>query len=100
MEKFRDEFIQNMKHYRDVNKISQAKLAELCNCGIGTIGSIESGRQFPSFDLLFRISEVLNVHPADLFLRDASKTKQQMGKLLKEELITRIDDFIEEYYLE
>lgn len=100
MKNFKDEFIQNMKYYREVNKVSQAKLAELCDCGTGTIGFIESGRQFPSFDLLFRISEVLNVHPADLFLRDASKTKQQLGKLLKEELFAQINNFIEKYYLE
>ena len=67
-------FIENLKYYRSKKELSQARLAELCDCGTGTIGSIESARQYPSFDLLFRMAEVLEIHPADLFLRGASKS--------------------------
>ena len=71
-------FIENLKYYRNEKGISQAKLAELCECGTGTIGSIEAARQFPSFDLLFRIADSLEIHPADLFLRDASKSDDEI----------------------
>ena len=78
MSSYQSVFIENLKYYRDKKGISQAKLAELCECGTGTIGSIEAARQFPSFDLLFRIAEVLEVHPADLFLRDAINSDKEM----------------------
>lgn len=78
MSSYQAVFIENLKYYRNKKGISQAKLAELCDCGTGTIGSIESARQNPSFDLLFKISEVLDVHPADLFLRDSSKTDDEI----------------------
>ena len=78
MTSYQTVFIENLKYYREQKGISQAKLAELCNCGTGTIGSIESARQFPSFDLLFRMSDVLEIHPADLFLRDASKSDEEI----------------------
>lgn len=78
MKSYQLAFIANLKYYRNKKDISQAKLAELCDCGTGTIGSIESARQFPSFDLLFKIADVLEIHPADLFLREASKTKNEI----------------------
>ena len=78
MTRYQATFIENLKHYRSKKGISQAKLAELCDCGTGTIGSIESARQNPSFDLLFKMSEVLGIHPADLFLRDSSKNDEEM----------------------
>ena len=78
MKSYQTVFIENLKYYREQKGISQAKLAELCNCGTGTIGSIESARQFPSFDLLFSMSDVLEIHPADLFLRDASKSDEEI----------------------
>lgn len=68
-------FIENLKYYRGIRKISQAKLAELCNVKPGTIGCIEVGRQCPSFDLLCRIAAALNINPADLFSRDATNAK-------------------------
>lgn len=78
MSQYQAVFIENLKYYRSKRGISQAKLAELCECGTGTIGSIESARQNPSFDLLFKISEVLEIHPADLFLRDSSKNDDEI----------------------
>lgn len=78
MSSYQAVFIENLKYYRNKKGISQAKLAELCDCGTGTIGSIEAARQNPSFDLLFRMSDVLEVHPADLFLRDSSKNDKDL----------------------
>lgn len=69
--------------------ISQVKLAILCNCGTGTIGGIEAGKAKPSFDMLIKIAEALNITPADLFIRDVSKTKIDIKKSLK----TQFDNF-------
>lgn len=73
---YQSDFVANLKFYRKQKNISQAKLAELCECSTSTIGCIESFRQYPSFDLLIKIADALQIHPADLFLRDCSKQKE------------------------
>lgn len=75
MSGYREEFIANLKYYRKQKGITQEKLAELCNVATSTIGCIESFQQYPSFELLFKIAEVLEIHPADLFLKEASNTE-------------------------
>ena len=95
MKSYQTIFIENLKYYREQRGFSQAKLAELCECGTGTIGSIESARQFPSFDLLFRMSDVLKIHPADLFLRDASKSDEEMKKHIEHILSNGLKNFLE-----
>ena len=57
----------------------------ICDCGTGTIGGIESGKAKPSFDMIIKISEALKINPADLFIRDASKSKQSFKDELKKE---------------
>lgn len=95
MKSYQTVFIENLKYYREQKGISQAKLAELCECGTGTIGSIESARQFPSFDLLFRMSDVLEIHPADLFLRDASKSDDEIKKHIEHILSKGLKELLE-----
>lgn len=73
-------------------------LAELCECATPTIGCIESARQFPSFELLFKIADALEINPADLFLRNASETVSQMKNILKGELIPMLENFVDERF--
>lgn len=73
----------NMKFYREKNNVSQTRLAILCDCGTGTIGGIESGKAKPSFDMIVRIADALKVTPADLFIRDSFKNKNEVKKQLK-----------------
>ena len=80
---------QNIKYYREHLGISQVKLALLCNCGTGTIGGIEAGKANPSLEMLIRIAEALKITPADLFIRDVSKTKIDIKKSIK----TQFDSF-------
>ena len=98
MNPHQEAFIENLKYYRSKKGISQAKLAELCECGAGTIGSIESARQFPSFDLLFRISEVLEIHPADLFLRDSSKTDKEIRSHIEHILSKGLQELLDKEF--
>ena len=83
MEQVLDVFRINMKYYREKSNISQTQLSIICNCGTGTIGGIESGKAKPSFDMIIKISNALKINPADLFLRDASKTKKEIYNNLK-----------------
>lgn len=100
MDGYFSDFIQNLKFYRSEKKVSQAKLAELCNCSYGMIGAIESGRAKPSFDMILSISSALNVHPADLFLRNTSATNTMMRHRLQNLLVPGIISLIRQNFPE
>ena len=70
MNNYQQKFIQNLKKYRKEKKLSQAVLAERCGVSTGTIGNIECGIASPSFDLLLKIAEVLEIHPAFLLAEE------------------------------
>lgn len=83
MENYLDEFRMNVKYYREKLGISQTQLSIICDCGTGTIGGIESGKAKPSFDMMIKIAQALKVTPADLFIRDISKSKTELKQELK-----------------
>lgn len=93
--KTQEEFIKNLKFYRNEKKISQEKLAEACDCATGTIGCIECGKALPSFEMIVNIAAALKIHPADLFLRNASTTVANTKEILREKLLPQIETFIE-----
>lgn len=95
MSDYFDEFRLNVKYYRDLKNLSQSALAIQVNCSNGLIGNIESGKAHPSFETIVSIADALNVHPADLFLRDSSKSKQQVKEYIKNTLHKEIDRIIE-----
>ena len=90
MQNYLDDFRMNVKYYREKLGISQTQLSIICDCGTGTIGGIESGKAKPSFDMMIKIAQALKVTPADLFIRDISKSKSQ----LRQELKTLFDSFL------
>ncbi len=83
MKDYLEDFRMNMKYYREKNDVSQTQLAILCDCGTGTIGGIESGKAKPSFEMIVRIADALKITPADLFVRDSSRNKNEIKKQLK-----------------
>ena len=95
MNEFQEDFVENLKFYRKQKGISQEKLAEMCDCATATIGCIEIYRQLPSFEMITKIAAALKVHPADLFLRNASSTVASTKEILLKELIPQIEDFVE-----
>ena len=92
---FQEEFISNLKFYRNEKSVSQEKLAEMCNCATGSIGCMECGKTLPSFEMIVKIAAALKIHPADLFLRNASTTVSNTKNLLKTKLLPEIESFIE-----
>lgn len=88
----------NMKFYRAKRNISQAQLAEECNCSNGMIGAIEAGRAKPSFDMILSIAEALKIHPADLFLRDTSISRTELKKQIQTKLIEDINTVLNENF--
>ena len=78
--------------------MSQLELSGICDCGKSTISGIESGKTFPSFDLIFRIAYALEIHPADLFLRNASQTREEVRKFFDEELSSKMQEMVEKKF--
>lgn len=70
-----DDFVGNMKHYRKQKNWSQSELSIQADISIGQIGNIESGKSKPSFENILKLAKAFKIHPADLFLRDASNQK-------------------------
>ena len=85
MDNYLDEFRMNVKYYREKLDLSQTQLSILCDCGTGTIGGLESGKAKPSFDMMIKIAQALKVTPADLFIRDISKSKTELKQELKQQ---------------
>lgn len=94
MDKYFDDFRMNMKFYREQAGFSQTYLSILCNCGTGTIGGIESGKAKPSFDMMIKIANALNINPADFFIRNASKNKKELRKCLESEFDSMLNKYI------
>lgn len=60
-------FGKKIREYRKNKKLTQAQLAELVNVDDKHISCIESGKSFPSPDLIERLCTALNLEPKDLF---------------------------------
>lgn len=99
MEDYFESFRLNMKFYREQKKISQSQLAIGADCTNGLIGQIEAGTTKPSFDRIINIAAALGIHPADLFLRNASASLGNVKGLLRAELLPQIENFIEKKIL-
>ena len=57
----------NIVYYRKKKKLTQLQLAELVEVDRSHISAIELGKVGVSFDVLFKLCEVLDVSPKDLF---------------------------------
>ena len=71
--------------------MSQLELSGICNCGKSTISGIESGKTFPSYDLIFRLAYALEIHPADLFLRNASLQREEVRNFFEKDIIEMVE---------
>ena len=74
--KLRKIFIDNLKKIRKEKKISQMRIAELCETSTSYIGEIEIGKKFPSVEMIEKLANALNIKACELFMEDYS---QQTG---------------------
>jgi transcriptional regulator with XRE-family HTH domain len=72
----------NMKLYRKVRGFSQSKLAERVNTATNYIAMIESGKKFPSPQMLENIASALEIDSPELF----SLKPSQVDSLMKFQL--------------
>ena len=69
-EEYREQYQQfglNVVYYRKKKRYSQTQLAELVDIHRTYVSSIELGKVSVSFDILFKLAEVLEVTPNKLF---------------------------------
>lgn len=95
MENYFETFRLNIKYYRDLRGMNQSELAVQADSSNGNIGNIESGTSKPSFDLILKIAEALRIHPADLFLRGASVSRDEMRKIIGKRLYRELDKILQ-----
>ena len=57
----------NVAYYRRARRVTQVRLAELVGVDRSHISAIEIGAVGISLDLIFKICEVLDIAPAQLF---------------------------------
>ena len=62
-----EKFGLNIVYYRKRKKLTQLQLAELADIDSSHISAIELGNVGVSFDLIFKLCEILDVKPLDLF---------------------------------
>ena len=101
-------FAENMKKYRKQAKLTQEKLAELCDTDYRYIGQIETGRRCPSLEYIGKIAAALNIAPYRLFYDEADTENEELTTLHREqkqkiktmliENVTRICSMIDEQY--
>lgn len=69
-EKYREQYIKfglNVVYYRKMHRLTQLQLAEFLDIDRSHISAIELGKVGVSFDLIFKMCEVLRIKPKDLF---------------------------------
>lgn len=80
-------FGRKIREYRKRKNLTQAGLAELVNVDDKHISCIESGKSFPSPDLIERLSIALKVEPKELFefyyLQDKTDLKKDIILMLE-----------------
>ena len=62
-----EKFGLNIVYYRKKKKLTQLELAELAEVDLSHISAIELGKVGVSFDVIFKLCEVLDVKPKELF---------------------------------
>lgn len=62
-----EQFGLNIVYYRKRKRLTQLQLAELVDVDRSHISAIELGNVGVSFDVLFKLCEVLEVSPKELF---------------------------------
>ena len=70
MTKVQECLAKNIKYYRKIAHLTQEQLAEKVETSTNYIGTIETGKKFPSPQMLERIASALNIESPQLFQTD------------------------------
>lgn len=98
MNDYANDFFDNQIFYRTQKGLSPLELSGICDCAKSTIGGIESRKNFPSFELILKIAYALEIHPADLFLRNASFQRKEVRDFFEKELSKTVKEMVEKKF--
>ena len=87
---FQEIFIMNMKEIRKNRKISQLKLADLCESSQTYISEIEVGKKFPSPDMIERIASALEIESYHLFQNKTLSDNKVLTPEKRQEIIDKL----------
>ena len=91
---FQELFIINLKHFRKMRKLSQLKLAGLCDSSQVYIAEIEKGKKFPSPVMIEKIAAALEMESYCLFQDGATGGSRVLTPLQRQEITDKISDFV------
>ncbi len=87
MENIKILFGKKLKELRKKNNLTQARLAELVNVDDKHISCIESGKNFPSADLLVRLCDAFKIEAKDFFefyhLQEPNDLRKSINSMVK-----------------
>ena len=82
----------NLKLYRKTLGMSQAKFAEMANITDNYVALIETGKRFPSINILERLANALNKDTIELFsIKTIKKSKKEE---IKTAILSDIDKIL------
>jgi len=97
--KLQDIFISNIKTYRAKLGLSQTKLAKRCDTISGYIWEIETGRKFPSIDMIEKIPSALRIEAHRLFVKDSHENPPPEAAVPAQKESSNFDIYDLELYL-
>jgi len=92
-------FGQRLKNLRKKRNLTQANVAEMVEVDAKHISCIESGKNFPSPDLLAKLAKAFKLHPKELFEFADFPTPVDLKKELIKMLDTATDEEIEKIFV-
>jgi transcriptional regulator with XRE-family HTH domain len=87
-------FANNLREYRRKRGLTQEKLAEKVGVSTHHIGMLELTRNFPTFDLIERLAEALDIEIYELFANPRS-TRGELDKL-RQNIVSEVKQTIAE----
>ncbi len=86
------QFGKRVAQLRKYQNISQEKLAEMCNINVNSLSYIETGKSFPSYETLEKLTKALNVSSKELFNFDKIIKNEDLLKAINAKVQIVKDD--------
>lgn len=99
MTHLQENFISNLRFYRASKGFSQVEFSEKIGISPNYLNAVENGKNFPSVEVLQKITDVLNILPYQLFLElptenNENEKSKQIIMELKQRICSIFDDAI------
>ncbi|MDR0497232.1 MAG: helix-turn-helix transcriptional regulator [Treponema sp.] len=72
-------FIRNLKEFRKKEGLSQHRLADSCGTAATYIAQIETGRKFPSMEMIEKMANMLRIEPYHFFKEPNNNNISNIG---------------------